>query len=187
MHTEAIVFIGTMSVLLALLALAFWLVFLTPLVRWALYGCLYGGLAYLTVQVLLLPFQHAEFRASGGTSVRVLPEDLLSKVDVAFNTAIRPGEGTDQFALDVTGSITNHSDRPIESIRIWCRVEKMILGDSEVVGNWIDVNVRPGEGENFTGRISGHLTGVTRAGHRTMQPPGQRFCRVDEIRGAEAV
>lgn len=166
---------------MALFAFTVWLLFFTPLVRWCLSACLYGGLAYLAVQLATLPHKHVTFAASGGRAVQVLPEELLAKVDVTFTTEIGRGQGSEQFALSVTGTITNNSDRVIESVRMWCRVEKLSLGDSEIVGNWINLVVRPGETRPFAGPVSSYLRGVIKAGYSGLQAPKRHFCRLDEI------
>jgi hypothetical protein len=182
MPVDVIVFFGGIA---ALSALVIWLVFYTPLVRWCFSVGLYGGLAYLAIQIVMLPYKHATFAASGGKDVWVLQEELVAKVDTVFTTEIGPGQGTEQFALSVRGTVTNKSDRVIESVRIWCRVEKLSLGDSEVASNRFDVLVRPGETSAFSGVVSSYLRGIIKIGFRDLQPPERRFCRVDEVREAD--
>src|SRR5687768_17573112 len=125
MPIDGIVFFGGIAALLALFVFAVWLLFFTPLVRWCLSACLYGGLAYLAAQLATLPHKHVTFAANGGKDVRVLPEELLAKVDATFTTQTGPAQGAEQFVLTASGTITNKSDRVIDSIRLWCRVEKL--------------------------------------------------------------
>ena len=185
MTTDVIVFFGGIGAILALFAFVVWLLFYTPFVRWCLSACFFGTLAYLTFQLVMLPYKHMTFAANGGKDVRVLPEELLAKADVTLSTEIGPGQGSEQFALTVRGTITNNSDRAIESIRIRCRVERLSSGDWEPVSHQFDVLVRPGETSVFSGAVSSYLSGIIKTGFRDLQPPERRFCRLDEVRDAD--
>src|SRR4051812_2241236 len=101
MPIDAIVLFGGVAVILVLFAFAVWLLLFTPLIKWCFYGCIYAGFAYLAVQVLLLPFKRMNFDPK--VDVRMLAEELLSKVDVTITTDVGPGQGLDQFALNVSG------------------------------------------------------------------------------------
>src|SRR5689334_21092328 len=119
MPVELVALLAIAVFLLGSFALAIWLVLFTPFLQW----CLYAGVAYLVFQVALLPIKRWNFHRTGGTERQMLPEELLAKTDVVLQSEVRPGERLEQFVLNARGTISNHSDRVIERIFVWCRVE----------------------------------------------------------------
>src|SRR5215203_1998409 len=120
---EVIAPVVALFALIAIAALVFgaalWLVLFTPVLRWTIYAVV----AFLCLRLVLLPFQ---------TGTRVLEEELRSKVDVAFTTSFGPGRYSENYSLNVTGTITNHSDRPISRIFIACRLPKVSFDSYEL-------------------------------------------------------
>jgi hypothetical protein len=151
-----------------LLSAAVWLIVFTRVVRWTFYAVV----AFLCLRLVLLPFQ---------SGTRMLDEEIRSKVDVTFTTTFGQGRYFDKFSLNTTGTITNHSDRRIRRIFIACRVPKLAFGWNETTGNHFSVVVGPGETKTFGGVISDRLTGVDKAGYKSLQPPDQHFCRLDGV------
>jgi len=119
------------GVVALVLSAALWLILSTPVVKWALFAVV----AFLCLRLVLLPFQ---------TETRVLEEELRSKVDVAFTTSFGPGRHFDNFSLNVTGTITNHSDRPLRRIFIACRAPKLSFDAHATAGNHVSVVAEPG-------------------------------------------
>ena len=151
-----------------MLAAAIWLIVFTPVVK----RTFYAVVAFLCLRLVLLPFQ---------TGSRILEEELRSKVDVAFTTSFGPGRYSDNYSLNVTGTITNYSDRPIRRIFIACRVPKVSFDSYETTGNHFTVIVGPGETKIFGGVISDHLTGVEQVGSSKFHLPDRYFCRLDQV------
>jgi len=147
---------------------ALWLIFFTPVVKWAFLAVV----AFLSLRLVLLPFQ---------TGTRVLEEELRSKVDVAFTTSFGPGRYFNNLSLNVTGTITNNADRPIRQIFIACRVSKLSFDSYELARNHLSVLVKPGQTESFGGMISDRLTGVDKPGFKRLQAPDRHFCRLDQV------
>ena len=129
-------------------------------------------MAFLCLRLVLVPFK---------TGTRFLEEELRAKVDVAFTTSFGPGQYSDNFSLNVTGTITNRSDRPIRRIFIACRVPKVSFDSYETTGNHFSVVVRSGETKSFGGVISDGITGVEKVGSSRFHPPDRHFCRLDQV------
>src|SRR5215212_7934798 len=148
--------------------LSLWLILFTPFVTWAFYAVV----AFLCLRLVLLPFQ---------TGTRVLEEELRSKVEMAFATSFGPGRYSDNYSLNVTGTITNNSNRPIRRIFIACRLPKVSFDSYETTGNHFSAIVRPGETKSFGGLISDSITGVEKTGSSRLELPDRHFCRLDEV------
>jgi hypothetical protein len=96
-------------------------------------------------------------------------------MNVAFATSFGPGRYSDNFSLNVTGTITNNSDRPICRIFIACGLAKLSFDTSETAGNHLSVVVRPGETKSLGGVISNGLTAVEKVGSSRLQSPDRHF------------
>jgi hypothetical protein len=165
------------AALVGVIWLAIWLITATPVLRWGMYT----GLLYLALRVGLLPLEHLSVALGGGTEVPMLEEELRSAIGINFITSVGSGRYSDRFSINVSGSLTNNADRPIDRIYIACRAEKMSFGDSQTAGNHFSILVRPGETKGFSGQITQDLSGVIKAGYRDLQPPDRHFCRLDQV------
>jgi len=56
-------------------------------------------------------------------------------MSLSLNTSTGPGKDLEHFAITVSGSLTNHSDREITHMRVWCRAEA--IQGSEAESGWI--------------------------------------------------
>lgn len=181
---ETVVILGVLGTIIfiaaALLCGMGWLVLATPFMKWLLYAVV----AFLALRVILLPFEYVEIWWSGEHPDVVLEDELRAKTHIALSTQIVPTRRSGKFTLLAQGSLTNHSDRLIESITIWCRVPKLGFGDSETTSNRFELVVRPGETESFSGEIASDLTGIPRTGHLALQAPDEHFCRLDRVKAS---
>ena len=180
---ETVVILGAVGLLITVCATLIygvgWLIIATPFMRW----CLIAVVGFLALKVLLLPFDHLSIWWTGYPDV-VLEEEIRAKTEIILSTHIVPTRRSSKFTLLAEGSLTNNSDRVIESITIWCRVPKLGFGDSETVTKRIVVTARPGEAKRFAGEIGADLTGVAKTGHLALQASDVHFCRLNSLSAA---
>ena len=118
--------------------------------RWLLYAVV----VFLTLRVVLLPFDYVSIWWSGTYPDSPLAEEINARTEITLSTQIVPTRRSGKFTLLAQGSLTNNSDQVIESITIWCRVPKLGFGDSETVARKIAVTVHPKETKSFFGEIA---------------------------------
>jgi hypothetical protein len=94
----------------------------------------------------------------------------------SLNASTGPGNDLEHFAVHVSGSITNHSDREITHMRVWCRAEA--IQGSETESGWIALRLKPGETKAFAGQVTDRFSGVAKSGHGIRVPPERHFCRI---------
>lgn len=179
---ESIAIIAALAFFITAAAVAIYgagyLILATPLMRW----CLIAVVGFLALRVVLLPVEYLKVWTSGYPDA-VLEEELRSKVTFTLTTRITPTSSSDRFTLHAQGWLTNNSDRTIERISIWCRMEKLAFGDSATASQVFTVLVRPGETTTFTGPIASDLIGVIKTGMRGFQVPERAFCRLARVYG----
>ncbi|MBL0404239.1 hypothetical protein JKG68_09695 [Microvirga aerilata] len=180
---EAVGMLAALGLLLTLIAVLIygvgWLVVATPFMRL----CLISVVGILALRVVLLPFDFLTIWWTGEYPEVVLADELKAKTHVTLSTRISPTRRSGKFTLLAQGSLTNDSDRMIESISIWCRVPKLGFGDSEVVARRVAVTVSPKETKSFSGEITSDITGIAKTGHVALQVPDQHFCLLDQVYG----
>jgi hypothetical protein len=178
---ETVVILSALGLLIAIYAVIVyglgWLIVATPLMKWVL--CAVVG--FLALRVVLLPFDHLSIWWSGEYPDVVVEEEVRADTEIGLSTKIVPTRRSGKFTLLAQGSLTNHSDRVIEGITIWCRVPKLGFGDNETARRTISVLVRPGETGKFVGEVSAAITGVAEIGQLALQAPDQHFCRIDRL------
>jgi hypothetical protein len=179
---ETVVVLAALGLLITVYALIVygvgWLIVATPLMKWLLYAVV----GFLTLKVVLLPYDHLSIWWSGEYPDVAVEEEVLSKTETVVSTKIVPTRRSGKFTLLAQGSLTNKSDQVIESVSIWCRVPKLGFGDSETAQKAFPVVVHPGRTESFAGEIALNLTGVAVTGHHELQAPAQHFCRMEQVR-----
>ncbi|MBL0403790.1 hypothetical protein JKG68_07430 [Microvirga aerilata] len=154
-----------------------WLIVATPFMRW----CLISVVGIPALRVLLLPFDILTIWWTGEYPEVVFADELKARTHVTLSTQISTTRRSGKFTLLAQGSLTNNSDREIESISVWCRVPKLGFGDSEAVVRRIAVTVAPRETKSFSGEIASDLTGIAKTSHVALQVPDQHFCRLDRV------
>jgi hypothetical protein len=97
----------------------------------------------------------------------------------SLNTSTSPGYDLEHFSIIVSGSITNHSDREITHMRVWCRAEA--VQGSETESRWIAISLKSGETKAFAGQIADQFSGIAGPGHILRGPPKRHFCRLTKL------
>jgi len=178
---ETVVILAALGLLIsvsaALVCGVGWLILATPFLRWLLYAVV----VFLVLRVILLPFDHLSIWWSGEYPDVVFEDEIRAKTDIVLSTQIVPTRRSGKFTLLAQGSLTNKSDRVIESITIWCRVQKLGFGESETVARRFSVTVHPKETKSFSSEVASAITGITKTGYLVLQAPDQHFCRVAHV------
>jgi hypothetical protein len=121
---ETVVILGVLGTIIiiaaALLCGLGWVILATPFMRWLLYAVV----VFLTLRVILLPFDHLSIWWSGEYPDVVLEDELRAQVDLTLSTQIVPTRRSSKFTLLAQGSLNNNSDRVMEGIAMWCRLPK---------------------------------------------------------------
>ncbi|QRM31088.1 hypothetical protein [Microvirga sp. VF16] len=166
--TALLVFLGVCLIGVVLVGL---LIVFTPIMSWLLIG----GVVFLGVK-----FGLTLFGLSGASSdrPRLLSENLVSKSTISMSTGVRPA-GPERFAINASGSISNHSDRLITGIKVWCRAEA--LHGSDTGSGTIPVAVKPGETQSFSGEVANRFYGIAQSGKVLRVAPERHFCRVERL------
>jgi hypothetical protein len=178
---ETVVILAALGILITIYAVVVygvgWLLLATPFARW----CLIAVVGFLTLRVILLPFDHLSIWWSGEYPDVVLEDELRARTNIGLSTQIIPTRRSGKFTLLAQGSLTNNTNHVIEGISIWCRVPNLGFGDSETTKLRIAVIVRPNETKSFSGEIASDLTGIAKTGYLALQVPDEHFCRFDRV------
>jgi hypothetical protein len=144
------------------------LIVFTPILSWLLVA----GVALLGIRFLL-----TFLGLTGATPdrPRLLTENLVSKMTISLTTEVGQA-GPERFAINARGVITNHSDRTITGITVWCRAEALYGSDTD--SGTIPVTVRPGETRSFSGEVADRFHGIAERGTVLRVAPKRHFCRV---------
>lgn len=147
------------------------LIIFTPIMSWLLIG----GVAIIGVKFALTLFGLA---GASPDRPRMLSENLISKTAILMSTQVEP-DGPERFAINASGTITNHSDRLITGIEVWCRAEALYGSDTD--SGTIPVAVRPGETKPFSCEIADRFYGIAEKGKMLRVAPKRHFCRVERL------
>jgi hypothetical protein len=163
--TALLLFLGLCLLGVILIGL---LIVFTPIMSWLLVG----GVAFLGIKFVLTLFGLA---GASPDRPRLVAENLVSKTAIKMTTEVGPA-GPERFAINANGVITNHSDRTITGITVWCRAEALYGSDSD--SGTIPVTIKPGETRSFVGEVADRFYGI--AGTRTTLrvAPKRHFCRI---------
>ena len=166
--TAFLIFLGLCLIGVILIGL---LIVATPIMSWLLIG----GVVFLGIRFVLTFFGLA---GASPDHPRLSSDNLISKTTITMATNVGLA-GSERFAINASGVISNKSDRIIAGIKVWCRAEA--LHGSDTASGIIPVTIRPGETHSFSGEVADRFYGVSQRGKVLRVAPKRRFCRVERL------